>query len=284
MSFSFGHRVVANGDVAIHVNTCGPEDGKLVVLLHGFPARWASWREVMPRLAKAGFFVVAPDQRGYGASSKPKNRADYSMVNLVADVAAIIKDFGRERAHLIGHDFGGGVTWSTAMSRPELVERVVTCNSVHPIGFSREIGRISQLIRSWYVFFFLLPWIPEWLLSRKDYKFLKEVFEEDGLSAETIADLLEGLRPEGALTGAINWYRQSFRDAASKAIKPAKVTVPVMVLWGDRERHLVPELAQPPADWVDNARVEHLPKASHWVQHDEPEKVSALIIEHLQAG
>ncbi len=282
LPLGFVERTVHSGAVRLRCVSAGPPDGALVVLLHGFPARWATWRGVMPLLAAAGFHVVAPDLRGYGESDRPPRVEDYSVRRIVDDVAAIIRDFGHEKAFIVGHDFGGGVAWATAMFRPELVRRLAVLNSVHVVGFERAMRRFSQLVKSWYVFFFLLPWLPEWLLARRDFQFMRRSLAEDGLGPDVIADLLEGVRPPGALHAAIDWYRASFRDGVRKRLAPVKVELPVLVIWGDRERHLVPELADPPAEWVKDARVAHVAGGSHWVHHDAPEEVARLLVEHLR--
>jgi pimeloyl-ACP methyl ester carboxylesterase len=167
------------------------------------------------------------------------------------------------------------------MTRPELVSRLAVLNSVHPIGFEREIRKWSQLKKSWYVFFFLLPGIPEWFFSRRDFRFLHRSLAHDGLSREDVDDLLQGVRPPRALHAAIDWYRASFADAAHKRLPRAKVEVSTLVIWGDKEKYLNAALAEPPADWVPSARVVHIPEASHWVHHDAPDKVAALLIEHF---
>jgi pimeloyl-ACP methyl ester carboxylesterase len=278
----FAHRTVRSGDIALHCATLGPPDGPLVVLLHGFPARWSTWRAPMRALAQAGFLAVAPDLRGYGESDKPAGVASYSVPRIVEDVAAIVGAFGRQRASVAGHDVGGGVAWATAMDRPDIVERVAILNSVHPVGFLRAMRKGSQLVKSWYVFVFQLPWLPERLLGRRDFRFLRRSLADDGLAPDVVSDLIEGVTPPGALHAAIDWYRASFRDGASGKIKPVKVSAPALVVWGDRERHLDPELATPPPEWVTDARVEHVPEGGHWVQHDAPERVSALLVKHFR--
>jgi pimeloyl-ACP methyl ester carboxylesterase len=281
---AFTSHTIDNDGIRIHCQAAGPSTGPLVLLLHGFPACWATWRAPMLALAEAGFLAVAPDLRGYGDSDKPAGVAAYSVTQLVADVAAIVRSFGRRQALFVGHDFGGGVALATAMLRPEIVSRLVTLNSVHPVSFERQIRKRSQLFKSWYLFFFQLPWLPEWLLARKGFRFVSRSLADDGLSPEVVADLVAGVRPPGALHAAINWFRASFRDGVKKRIVPTKVDVPTLVIWGDRERHLDPELAQPPPEWVTNARVVHVPEGSHWVHHDAPEKVAALLLEHFAAS
>jgi pimeloyl-ACP methyl ester carboxylesterase len=256
----------------------------MVLLLHGFPARWATWRETMRAMARAGFFAVAPDLRGYGESDKPSGVDAYSMPRMVDDVAAIVHHFGRTTSFVAGHDVGGGVAWATAMFRPELVSRLAILNSVHPVSFTRQMRRWSQLKKSWYMFFFQAPRAPEWFLSRDGFRFVRDSLAADGLSPDVIDDLLEGIRAPGAVHAALDWYRAAFRAGIRKSLRPVRVDVPTLVVWGDRETHLDPELAEPPSDWVGDARVVHVPEGSHWVQHDAPEKVASLLVEHFAAG
>jgi pimeloyl-ACP methyl ester carboxylesterase len=277
----FGHRVLTSGGVRLHCVTAGPAEGPLVVLIHGFPARWSTWREPMAALARAGLFVIAPDMRGYGESDKPVGIGHYSVACLADDVASIVGQFGRERAFVAGHDFGGGVAWATAMLRPELVDRLAILNSVHPVGFERRLRHWSQLRRSWYMLFFQLPRVPEMILSAHDFGLVRRSLADDGLSPDTVVDLLEGIRPAGALRAAINWYRAGCRDVIKRRLLPRRVDVPTLVIWGDRERYLDRELADPPSDYVTGARVVHIPEASHWVHHDAAERVSALLIDHF---
>ncbi len=276
----FEERTIDSSGLRLRCVTCGPSGGPMVLFLHGFPARWSTWRAMLPVFAHAGYLAVAPDLRGYGASDRPDGIDAYSMARVVEDVVAILDAFQRERAFVVGHDFGGGVAWAMAMAHPERVERLAILNSVHPVGFERQVRKWSQLKKSWYVFFFLLPWIPEWWLSRHDFRFLHRALRADGLPPDVVRDLLEGVGPPGALHAAINWYRASFRDVAQKRVLPKKVDLPTLVVWGDRETHLDPELATPPSDWVSGARVEHVPEAAHWVHHDAPDKVSALLLAH----
>jgi epoxide hydrolase 4 len=287
MDFPVEHRVVTGDGIELHCATAGDEKFPMVLLLHGFPARWSTWRVAMSALANAGFFAVAPDLRGAGESEKPKGNDNYSIAKFVNDNVAIIqslcKSAGKTSVFLVGHDFGGGVAWATTMFHPELVKKLAILNSVHPVGFERQMKKWSQIKKSWYVFFFLLPWLPEWWLSRNDFRFLKESLMADGLSRETVDDLLTGIDAPGALTAALAWYRASFRDGIKKRFVPQKVETETLVIWGDRETHLDPELANPPSDFVTNVRVEHVPNAGHWVQHDAPDEVAALLIAHFRA-
>ena len=278
----FDQHTIDSGGVRLRCMTAGSSSDPMVLLLHGFPARWATWRRPMRALANAGLFAVAPDLRGYGDSEKPARVSAYSSARLIDDVAALVRGFGREKACLVGHDFGGGVAWGAAMTQPDLVTRLAILNSVHPIGFEHEIRKWSQLKKSWYVFFFLVPRVPEWFFARRDFQFLRRSLADDGLSRDDIDDLLEGVRAPGALRAAIDGYRASFADGVRGRIPRAKVDVPTLVIWGDKDRYLNAALADAPRDWVSDARVVHIPAASHWVHHDAPDEVAALLIEHFQ--
>jgi pimeloyl-ACP methyl ester carboxylesterase len=277
------HTIESSG-IRLRCMSAGPSNGPLALLLHGFPACWATWREPMRALARDGFFVVSPDLRGYGESDKPSGPGAYAVPRIVEDVVAIVRGFGREKAFVAGHDFGGGIALATAMYRPDIVARLAMLNSVHPVSFERQMRKLSQLAKSWYLFFFQLPGVPEWLLSRSGFRFLRRSLADDGLSPAVIDDLLAGITPPGALHAAIDWYRASFRDGLRKRLVPKKVSIPTLVVWGDRERHLDPELAELPAEWVTDARVVHVPEGSHWVHHDAPEKVATLLREHFRNG
>ena len=276
------HASVING-LRLHYVSAGAATDPLVVLLHGFPARWSTWQMPMAGLAQAGFHAVAPDLRGYGDSAKPRGVRQYTIDRLADDVVALIHELGNDRAYIVGHDFGGGIAWAAAMFHPHAVKGLAILNSAHPLGFASQIRRRSQLRKSWYMFFFQIPWLPEVILSRHDFEFLRRALANDGLSQATIADLLEGVSPDGALCAAINWYRAAFRDGLTRRLQPRRVTVPTLLVWGDRERYLDSELADPPAEWVSHTRTEHIPTAGHWVHHDAPERVTTLLIHHISA-
>lgn len=267
------HRFIETNGVRLRCTEAGNPEHPLVVFLHGFPACAATWRKILPAVADAGFHVVAPDQRGYGESDEPPKVADYSVVQLAADVAGII---GSKKAHVVGHDFGGGVAWATAMMHPDRVRTVSILNAVHPVGFERAMKRWSQVKKSWYVFFFQLPWLPEWWLSRN----IRRLLNEDGITGEYIDDFVAALHAGPA----IDWYRASFRDGIRKRWKVSKVEHPALVIWGEAERHLERELSVPPKEWVTNARTEYVQSASHWVHHDAPDRVTELILAHFQRG
>ena len=258
-----------------------------MVLLHGFPEFWYSWRFQIPALAAAGFRVVAPDMRGYNLSDKPEGVESYALEGLARDVERLIGALGEERAVVVGHDWGGIVAWAVATLHPERVERLVILNVPHPERFSRGLRTPRQLLKSSYAFFFQLPWLPERVLRAGDFALVRSVLRNDPVRPGTFGEhdidrYVRALSRPGALTAALNYYRALARraPAVARALR-RRVGAPVMVIWGQRDLFLVPELARPGPTWVPDARVERLPDASHWVQQDRPERVNALLLDFL---
>src|SRR5438105_14056797 len=152
------------GDVSLHYVEAG--DGPLIVLLHGFPEFWFGWRLQIEPLAAAGFRVIVPDQQGYNLSSKPRGVASYALKELVSDVIAIADQLGQESLFLAGHDWGAAVAWCTALLHPERIAKLVIVNVPHPSVMRRFLNtRPRQMLRSWYILFFQIPWLPEGIFS-----------------------------------------------------------------------------------------------------------------------
>ena len=275
------------GDVRLHYVEAG-DDGPLIVLLHGFPDFWYGWRHQIEPLATAGFRVVAPDMRGYNLSSRPDGVAAYDSDPLSADIRGLIQERGAQSALLAGHDWGGTVAWATAMHHPEVVDRLAILNAAHPRRLLEGLHHPDQLRRSWYFFFFALPELPEAVVHADGWRFFRHFLRDasPALSPEEIDRYVEAWSQPGAATAMINYYRASVRTPtkrAEAALRPIKA--PTMVIWGQRDRYLGPELAEPDRDDVPNLdRVEYLPDASHWVHHDDPERVTQLLADFFRPG
>ena len=265
--------------VRLHVVEQG--EGPLIILLHGFPEFWYSWRQQIPALAEAGFHVVAPDMRGYNLSDKPRGVRAYRAETLAQDVANLVASYGVQRAHVVGHDWGAIVAWMFAMRHPAALDRLAILNVPHPLTSLRALRSLRQLRRSWYVFFFQLPAVPEMLARGGRYGFVRRALRES-FSPEEIDRYIEAIASPGALTSAINYYRALVRYAGENRRAIKRIDVPVLVIWGERDRYLGRELADPPREWVPYARVERFPNASHWVQNDEAEQVNRLLIDFLR--
>ena len=280
------HRYAQLGNVRLHYVEVG--EGPLVVLLHGFPQFWYMWRFQIPALAGAGFRVVAPDMRGYNLSEKPQGVSSYRVELLARDVERLILACGEESAMVVGHDWGAAVAWVTAMMYPERVKRLGILNVPHPERFARGLLRPAQLLRSSYMFFFQIPRLPEKGLVVGDFASLRyalrnEQMHPGAFTDEDIERYVEALARPGALTAALNYYRALFRRNPLKArALLRRIEAPVMVIWGERDRYLGKELAEPDPTWVPNLRVERLPDASHFVAEDRPDEVNSLLIGFLK--
>ena len=281
------HRYADLGDVRLHYVEAG--EGPLVLLLHGFPQFWYEWRHQIPALAETGFRVVAPDMRGYNLSDKPPGVGAYRVQVLVRDMERLILACGEQTAAVVGHDWGAIVAWFAAMRYPERVGRLAILNVPHPARFMDGLLSPQQLLRSSYVFFFQIPWLPEEVIRAGNFTLLRSVLRRDpvrpgALTAEDIERYTEAMARPGVLTATLNYYRALLRYPRGTQALLEKIEAPVLVIWGEKDRALSRWLADPPLLWVPNLlRVERLPEASHWVAEDRPREVNALLLDFLRS-
>ena len=288
------HFVEANG-VRFHLVEAGGGDGgesrtengsrPLVLLLHGFPEFWYGWRAQIPALA-ARFRVVAPDLRGYNLSARPASGYDYETVS--RDVPALIRALGAERAHVVGHDWGGMVAWGAAIFHPEVVDRLAILNAPHPVAYLRELSQNpNQRLRSWYIALFQVRGLAEWLLTRGHGRGVADILRGSAAdpgtfsAAELAAYRRAALRP-GAARAMLAYYRALWSaDREELRARLRVVTSPTLLIWGMNDLALVPELTDHLDDWVPGVRVERIVGASHWVQHERPGLVNRLLLDHF---
>jgi pimeloyl-ACP methyl ester carboxylesterase len=280
-------RIASNG-VTLDVAQAGPESDRPVVLLHGFPEPWACWRRQIGPLAEAGYRVLAPDQRGYGRSDKPRRVADYALDVLAADVLGLVEATGRQRVALVGHDWGAIVAWWVALPHADRLDRLINLNGPHPVAFRRYLrSHPAQLPRSWYVFFFQLPGLPEWQLRRKGWSALTRALRATSRPGTFTDEDLDRYRrawsEPGALRAMIHWYRAALRHPP-RPPTDARVKVPTLLIWGARDRFLGPGLAEASLAFCDRGRLEPIAEATHWVQHEEAERVNRGMLEFLAEG
>jgi len=292
-----GDAVLSTG-VRLHYVTAG--NGPLLILLHGFPEFWFSWRYQIPFLAEAGYKVVAPDMRGFNTSDKPVGAKAYKRAHLCADVMALIRFFGEEKAIIIGHDWGGTVAFSFAQLYPQATHRLVVLNGPHfaiMIDKLAAVADIEQMKRSWYIYFFQIPWLPERLMKRNRYGFLRWVLHDKAIKKEAFGpEIIDAYRrafsQPGALTSTVNYYRAAFRmglsewlgwNRASAVITRSKVKVPTLVIWGEEDHVLGKELNNALPDYfLGPLSFKYIPSASHWVQQEEPNVCNEHILSFLQ--
>jgi len=265
-------------------------EGRLALLLHGFPEFWYSWRHQLPFLAER-FLTVAPDLRGYNTSDKPRGVRSYFLEELLGDVRGLIRAFGSEgKATVIGHDWGGVIAMNLAAFYPETVERLVIMNAPHPLAYLRELRRNPKQRRMGrYVFYFQLPGLPERMIRRAHFRLLERIFtgwvyRKESFTPEDLRRFKQALGQPGCLTAAVNYYRGLFRDPSAyrRLRRYPKIQAPTLILWAENDRALTRELTcnlepyftQPP-------RVRYLAPCSHWVQQEQPEEVNRLLGEFL---
>jgi pimeloyl-ACP methyl ester carboxylesterase len=278
-------RIKADG-VELHVARSGR--GPAVILLHGFPENWRSWQRQIPALVHAGFSVGVPDLRGYNLSDIPPGRDAYRLGHLVADVAALVHAMGepRSRAHIVGHDWGGIIAWEFASQHPEMVDKLVILNAPHPDIYARKVRRLPQMLRSWYVMFFQLPWLPEKLLAANRYGAVRKIFRRSparagAFSREESAQYVEAMSKPGALTAALNYYRANFSFKMLRRAPMKRIEAPTLVIWGELDSALGVELLDGLECVVPGVQIHRIPDASHWVQNEAPGEVNRALIDFL---
>ena len=278
--------------IRLHYAEAGSGDN-LVILLHGFPEFWYAWHKQFDALSES-FHVVAPDMRGYNLSDKPPRVEDYEVDKLIADVIGLMDHFGAQQAAIVGHDWGAGVAWAVAQKHPERVAKLAVLQ-VPVMAAWRANLTLKQLLRSWYMFFFQIPRLPEWLISRQNFRAidrtLAKVTRKNSFTSEDIERYKEAARQPGALTGAINYYRANVfgrlfapkRDGEGKASN-GRVRVPTLFIFGEQDFAIIPATVRGLDKYIDAYYHEvRIPDSGHWVQNEAPEEVNAALLEFLAA-
>ena len=288
MDYPTHSEMVATNGINLHVMTAGPAQGEPVILLHGFPEFWYGWQHQIPALAEAGYRVIVPDQRGYNLSEKPAGMRAYSLDQLAGDVGGLLDHYGYAQTYLVGHDWGGIAAWYLARSAPERVKRLAILNVPHPSVMSKQLrGNLRQMRKSWYMFYFQLPLLPEASLRAANWfglvNMLRSSSNPDTFSSTEIERYREAWAQPGALKAMLNWYRAMLRVRARPSTGP-RIHVPTRILWGVKDIAFVPELAQLSLDLCDEGDLHTFENATHWLQHDEPQEVNRLLLEWLALG
>lgn len=277
------HGLTRDGGPEIHYVEHGC--GEPVVLLHGFPDFWYMWRHQIPALAAGGYRVIALDLRGYNRSDAPGGIGNYTIDKLSHDVVRVLDRLGIPTAHVVGHDWGGVIAWNLAIMHPERLRKLVVINAPHPSTYLRALLTTSQAIRSWYIVAFQVPRLPEIFLRRNNFAFLRKVWRSAARGSTNVNDAdieryVKAFRRDNRLTAALNYYR-AFVVLFRKE-KARSVTAPTLLIWGERDRFLVPQLAQAARRCVPHIEIKRFPSARHWPQLEEPAEVSAVISEFLK--
>ncbi|MGJ3237623.1 MAG: alpha/beta fold hydrolase [Anaerolineae bacterium] len=282
-------RYILVGDVTLHVVLAGPEDGEPIILLHGFPEFWYGWKHQIPVLAEQGYRVIVPDQRGYNLSDKPRGVDAYQLDTLAEDVVGLADALGYDTFYLVGHDWGAAVAWWVATLHAERLRKLVILNVPYPTIMIEQMTQknIGQFLKSWYIGFFQIPFMPETLASLGDYAgmatMLRQSSKPDTFSDADIEQYRRAWSQPDALKSMINWYRAMGSSAMNNNLsKPRRISTPTLMLWGEQDIALGKELAEPSIRVCDDGELIFYPNATHWLQHDEPQSVNEEILRFLR--
>ena len=280
-------RFVTTNGVKLHVKEAGPEDGPMIMFLHGFPEFWYAWRKQIGYFADRGYLVVVPDQRGYNLSEKPKGIEAYKQDELAKDAIGIIDAYKRDKIFLVGHDWGASVSWWTALKYPERLKKLVIMNVPHPKVMSVNLlSNPKQIQKSWYIFFFQLPMAAEKLAAANSYEWpvnlLKDSSRPGAFTAEDLEKYREAFAQPGAFSAMVNWYRASLQ-ARNEIPESWQVKVPMLLLWGVNDIALIHEMADQSMKYCEQGRLTKFDQATHWLQHEEAETINPMMEEFFKA-
>lgn len=257
-----------------------------MLMLHGFPEFWYSWRHQIKEFA-SDYYTVALDLRGYNDSDKPAEQSAYQMSEFIQDIKGVIRGLGYEHCILVAHDWGGAIAWNFAYAYPAMVEKLIVLNIPHPAKFAQGLRTPEQLLKSWYILAFQLPFLPEFLLQLNNYQAIKEAFSGMAIdkTAFSEADLnayRDAAAKPGALTAMVNYYRGVFPLLFNHEPEWQILEVPTLTIWGEADTALGKELTYGTEAYVRNWQIKYIPHCSHWVQQEQPALVNAYIREFLQ--
>ena len=276
------HEYISTNGIKLHYVTQG--EGPLMLMLHGFPEFWYSWRHQIPEFAK-DFKVVALDLRGYNDSDKPAEQSAYVMAEFIKDVKDVVRGLGYDKCVLVGHDWGGAIAWNFAYAHPEMVERLIILNLPHPAKFAEGLRTPQQLLRSSYIFFFQLPWLPEMMLKSADYQPIETAFksmavDKSAFTQEDLQAYKDAVAKPGAMTAMLNYYRNAFGQGILRQDWRV-LEVPTLMIWGENDTALGKELTYGTEAYVRNFQINYIPNCSHWVQQEQPQLVNHYMREFL---
>lgn len=284
------HGFAETNELKLHYAASGPDDGHLLLFLHGFPEFWYAWRHQLQGLGDT-YLCVAPDLPGYNLSSRPPEVARYRMKRLIDDVAAFAAQFSRKKKFtLIAHDWGGALAWAFAIKRPELIDKLIIVNAVHPGAFQREIAKNPAQAASSQYIHELRAEGSEARYAANDYALLWRTLEKTEaagyLTAADRAEFVKAWSQPGALTGMFNWYRAMRMDPPKPGAQPAAdvyndaelmVRVPTLVIWGEQDTALLPGCVEGLERWVPQIEVKRVPEGTHWIVYEQPKLVTDTI-------
>lgn len=270
--------------IQLHVAEAGAPEGEVILFLHGFPEFWYGWRRQIEFFASKGYRILAPDQRGYNSSSKPRGVKAYKMAALTADIADLIQQVIQKKVYLVGHDWGGAVAWAVAQHYPHLLEKLVILNMPHLVVMQHHLRtNPRQLLKSWYMGLFQLPLLPEIVSKAFNFKVLEKSMTASAkpgtFSGAEIARYKAAWRQPEAITAMLNWYRAIKHNSMDTT---REVTVPTLMIWGRKDAFLSHTMAQPSIEKCTNGQLIFLEDATHWLHHEKPDEVNDLLYNFIR--
>ncbi len=270
--------------INLHVYHAGENNQNIILFLHGFPEYGYAWHQQLEFFASRGYYALAPDQRGYNLSDKPKGVKAYRLDELVRDIAEWIKQLTPQKVILVAHDWGGGVAWALAAQHPKLLQKLVILNMPHLAVMKKHLRtNIKQILKSWYAAFFQLPLLPEWLCRLWNFKFLTQALVRSAnpntFTAQDLENYWKTWQQPYALTAMLNWYR-AFRHDLGK--KHPEVTVPTLIIWGKKDTALSAEMAEDSLAMCKQGKLMMIEDATHWLHHEKPDEINQMILSFIR--
>lgn len=266
------------GGYVFDVRDGGDPGAPAVILLHGFPEDGGAWDEVALQLQRAGYRTLAPDMRGVSPGARPRSSMEYRIAESVHDVVALLDAAGLERAHVVGHDWGGAVAWALAGEHPDRLLTLTAVSTPHPLAAAASMVRSTQALQWWYMPVFQLPYVSEALMApgRPMWRAMVR-----GLPREHVARYAERLSERAARSAALGWYRMLPREVVAPSVPWSAVTVPTMYVWGERDPAMGRAAAEGTAKYVKGPYRFEVVRAGHWIPETRPVLLAALLVEHL---
>lgn len=276
--------ILTNG-IELNSLIAGDKKNPMIILLHGFPEFMKGWEKQVDELVEAGYFVVVPDQRGYGKSDKPWGIKNYKITILALDIIGLIDHFKREKAIIAGHDWGASVAWFLTAHHSERVEKLIIVNVPHGSVFRKFFKKDKeQKKKSRYILVFQIPLFPQWIFAKKNFKYgvnilantsLKGTFSEDDLN-----EYREAWSSVKNISRMLNWYRAAIQRPSK--VKLEQIDTPTLIIWGEKDIFLKKDMAEESLKYCDNGTLEYIEDATHWVLHEKPETVNPIMVSFLK--
>lgn len=282
------HKYIDANGIKLHVVEAGNANGEAIIFLHGFPDFWYGWQQQLQFFAAKGYRVIAPDQRGYNLSDKPRGVKNYHLDILASDIIALMDNLQIDKTYLVGHDWGAGVAWWLATHYPQRIKKLIICNMPHLVVMRNYLlSNIRQMCRSWYILAFQIPFVPERIIryAFNLKKALRDGATNKAFSEEDLVQYKEAWSQKYAFTTMINWYRASvryqFSTIAKKETRTKLVEVPTLIVWGKKDAYLSQEMVEPSAKMCQECEIYYIDEATHWIHREYPKEVNARIEEFL---